>query len=340
MIRPRGSRWGDACRLLLLLPLLLAAPQAHAEWQSIRASDGLADPKVYSILEDGTGSMWFGTPNGASHFDGLRWSTERASLPNPSVLSLLEDRSGAVWFGTDDGLARRDGSQWFTYGYPAQLPQGQVNALLEDRAGDIWIGTSNGVARFTPGTGAFHPEGVGQLVYNVVDQIVEDADHSLWFGTPNGVSHRDLNGVWTNFTTDLTALACDSVLAVARADDGAMWFGTARGAFRHSNGAWTRLTKSSGIDTVLVTSLASDHRGGMWLGGADGLIHYAGGVGRRYTATTNGQSFQEITTLDVDRSGNLWVATRDNALFRYDGVDLENNTSTCTAPPNVPYLNS
>ena len=319
--------------------MLLAAPPAHAEWQSIRASDGLADPKVYSILEDGTGSMWFGTPNGASHFDGLRWSTERASLPNPSVLSVLEDRRGALWLGTDDGLARRDGDRWTTFSYPAQLPQGQVNALLEDQAGDIWIGTSNGVTRFTPGTGTFHPEGVGQLVYNVVDQIVEGPDHSLWFGTPNGVSHRELNGAWTNFTTDTVALACDSVLAVARADDGAMWFGTARGPFRYANGSWTRLRKAAGGSDTLVTALAADHRGGMWMGGQDGLIHYAGGVGRGYTATTNGQSFQEITTLDVDRSGNLWVATRDNGLFRYDGVDLENNTSTCTAPPNVPSLN-
>lgn len=77
--------------------------------QVLMKQDGLAGEKVYQILQDRHGALWFGSEyDGVARYDGACWSvfSTAQGLAHPEVMSLLEDVDGNVWLGTADGLTR------------------------------------------------------------------------------------------------------------------------------------------------------------------------------------------------------------------------------------------
>lgn len=313
---------------------------AAGEWQNFRgARDGLADNQVLATLEDSGGRLWFGTPRGASRFDGARWITERDSLVppgagSPVVQAMLEDRAGRLWFGTPSGLASFDGARWARYSAADVLPVDAVSALLEDHRGEIWIGTPGGLVRHDPGIGQWGTltaSGTG-LVHSNAWRLLEDRSHRLWIATPEGVSCLDSTRTqWTRYTQDPNALGRDSVLALAEDQDGGIWFGTDRGAFRLKDGAWSRLTADSGLVSDVVIHILATRAGPVWFGGFTGLARYDGKVCRSYPRTSDGQALGQILSLFEDSVGNLWIGTYSAGLYRYDGAGWRNYFSTRTS---------
>ena len=79
-------------------------------------SEGLADPRVDSILVDGSGALWAGTRGGLHRWDGeaRRWRTDLGPRSAPvRVHALLAGPDGTLLVGTvGAGLWERRGSQW------------------------------------------------------------------------------------------------------------------------------------------------------------------------------------------------------------------------------------
>jgi ligand-binding sensor domain-containing protein len=332
----------------LLAALLTLVPGvARADWQNYHAAqDGLADNQVLAILEAADGTLWFGTPGGASHFDGTRWTTTRDSLPNLAVVALAQERSGAMWFGTQNGGASRfDGTSWTHLMSPGVLPSNQVEAILEDHAGDLWFGTPAGLARYEPGPARWttYLPGNSGLVHPNAWRLVESHDHALWIATPRGVSRLDsTRTTWTSWTATPGALERDSVLALAEDRRGAMWFGTDQGVFRYAGGAWQRYRTADGLPSDPVMAIAATSDSAVWFGGFTGLSRFDGRVWRTQTATPDGVSLGQILALLQDTPGALWVATAGRALFRDDRTawrDYFSTDPTCPArtSPIAPY---
>ncbi|HEX7880838.1 MAG TPA: two-component regulator propeller domain-containing protein, partial [Candidatus Eisenbacteria bacterium] len=125
---------------------------ARAAWQNFKGSrDGLADSQVLAIHEAPDGSLWFGTPRGPSHYDGLRWTSPDLGTTNPVVQCITPTSNGNLWFGLQGGGAvlfhTGNGRHEILSSGDGPLPSDNVQAILEDRAGDTWFGTPNGLAR-------------------------------------------------------------------------------------------------------------------------------------------------------------------------------------------------
>jgi ligand-binding sensor domain-containing protein len=75
-------------------------------WTSYSEADGLAGNVVYSIAQDATDALWFGTNKGVSRFDGETWTTIRHGLPAPHVYSIATADDGTVWAGTKGGVTK------------------------------------------------------------------------------------------------------------------------------------------------------------------------------------------------------------------------------------------
>jgi ligand-binding sensor domain-containing protein len=63
------------------------------------------------------------------------------------VYSIAQDQSGAMWFGTNEGLSRLADDGWRTYGTADGLLGEHVYAIEIDPKGDIWVGSLGGVVR-------------------------------------------------------------------------------------------------------------------------------------------------------------------------------------------------
>lgn len=84
-------------------------------WTNLTVADGLAGNVVYSIAQEPSGTLWFGTNHGLSRYDGKRWrSYGRADgLEGDHVYAIVVAPNGDVWAGTKGGAARlgRPGAQ-------------------------------------------------------------------------------------------------------------------------------------------------------------------------------------------------------------------------------------
>lgn len=90
-----------ACVLLVLL----LVPEKNA-WPQFSYSihytvnDGLPSSKVYDIIQDSSGYIWFATENGVSRYNGYEFEnfTTSEGLPTNSTIKLYEDYKGRIWF--------------------------------------------------------------------------------------------------------------------------------------------------------------------------------------------------------------------------------------------------
>jgi signal transduction histidine kinase/ligand-binding sensor domain-containing protein len=124
--------------------------------------------------------------------------------------------------------------------------------------------------------------------------------------------------------TTREGLPQNSVNALARAPDGALWIGTFGGLVRF-DGATFRLqerTDSTGRHIDRVLSLAVDRDSALWVGTEEGLLRYAH---QRWevSTTAGGLSDDAISTLHVDRTGVLWVGTQRGGLARREAGRFE-----------------
>ena len=78
------------------------------QWANLSTQDGLAGDIVYSIAQDQTGAMWFGTNNGVSRYDGKTWKQFRKQdgLHDNNVYALAVAPNGDVWVGSRGGVVR------------------------------------------------------------------------------------------------------------------------------------------------------------------------------------------------------------------------------------------
>ncbi len=329
---------------------LSEAPPVRSEWQSYRGSrDGLADGQVLAILEDQTGSLWFGTPRGPSHFDGFRWSSPDLGTSNPVVQAITETADQALWFGIQGGGAVRyheaTGVRHIYSVASGQLPSDNVQAILEDHAGDLWFGTPNGLVRREVAGDRWSTIQAepGGLVHPNVWRVLEDRQNYLWVATPEGVGRLSPDrSSWESFRADPNGLGRDSVLAIAEDLSGAIWFGTDQGAWRWrlEGGipAWKQFREVDGLRNTTVLAIHADEAGGVWFGGTRGIDHFDGRTWRSYSTTTDGLPLGRVFSLLVDRSRNLWLGTESNGLFRYDRVDIQGfiapeGSSDCSPRP-------
>lgn len=116
--------------------------------------DGLSHHRVYSLLLDSKGNLWFGTLGaGVYKYDGTRftnWSSNNGLL-NDVVMDIAEDAKGNIWFATNEGVSRFNGTSFMNMDSTNGI-NGAVYALAEDHKGVMWIGGENGLFQASQAT--------------------------------------------------------------------------------------------------------------------------------------------------------------------------------------------
>lgn len=155
--------------------------------------------RIYGILRDRAGDLWFGGSQGLFRVRGasLTHYTARDGLPDDFVNVIYEDRAGTLWIGTGSGLASYSGGSFASV---AGLRGNQITAVYEDEPGVLWIGThDDGLARLFRS-----PEGLKLTRYtteqglynNRAYQILSDDFGFLWLSCDLGlyrVRKQELN---------------------------------------------------------------------------------------------------------------------------------------------------
>ncbi len=86
-------------------------------WKKYRKKDGLISDKVFAIVLDNEGTLWFGTDSGLSSFDGSVWQSYTTSdgLVHNQVNCLEVTNENTLWIGTSGGLSSMQNGTFTSY---------------------------------------------------------------------------------------------------------------------------------------------------------------------------------------------------------------------------------
>ncbi len=276
---------------------------------------------VRVIFEDSKGVYWFGSEDeGIFRYDGKLFTqyTQKDGLCNHQIRTIQEDTQGNLWFGTGNGISRFDGKKFTTLPNSEIAENTSSTKKWKNEPTDLWFEIAGGVYRFdgksflylplpsTPQDSNFAQTTTSRMNQFTVYQTMKDRAGNLWFGTQTlGVCKYD--GKSFNWFS-AEGLGGPAVRALFEDKDGILWFGNnGGGLFRYDGKTLTNFTREKG--------LSND-------------AFFNSGVGAPHTLA-------RVWSINEDKNGVLWVATIDAGVWRYDGKNLINFTTTDGLPSNT-----
>lgn len=307
------------------------SPEPAAEVAPDRVP-GLSDDLVWSVLIDGSGSLWAGTATGGLNradpgtegFRQYRSSvTDLRTISSDQVYRVYEDRHGVLWVGTDAGLDRYDRlTDDFT-----RLNLPPVFSVLEARDGSFWLGTAGfGLMRLIRATGdtevfVHDPADPNSLGADFITASVEDVDGRLWLGTfTAGLNRFDpASQTFESFRSlpdDPTSLPSDLIVSVFLDSRGELWAGTSAGLarFNRADGTFTTYAEDEGLKNEVIYAILEDDRGDLW-------VSTNGGISRLDPSSGTIQNYDTSDGLGSVEFNQAAAYRADGGEMYFGGID-------------------
>ena len=271
---------------------------------------------VRAMIRDHDSNIWVGTAKGLVRVNGSGVVLDKnGNETSEPVVALFEDREGNLWVGRAGRVERLRDTPFVTYSVTARQSQSH-GPIYVDQEGQAW---------FAPFEGGLHwlNEAKSGIVVN--DGLNQDVVYSiagskneLWIGRQQGgLTHLryDAGSITTKTYSQADGLAQNSVFAVYRSQEGAVWVGTLNGGISElRNGRFTNYTTANGLASNTVSSIAESTDGTIWFGTPSGLSAMSKNGWRTYTVK-DGLPSEDVNCLLQDSTGALWVGTANGLAF-------------------------
>jgi hypothetical protein len=325
---------------LALCALLALSPAAAAETVVTFAAgpEEISSAGVTDIAENPYGSLYFGTDNGLSFYDGSwhivhrNYVDSRRGLLSDHVLAVEFDGNGNLWLGYPEGLQRLEGGSYVNVQDQQLLKSLDIHGLLR-RGGEMWISAGTaGVHRYRDGTWRwFRPGGPEGLGCSYVTSMATDpATGTLYIACRDGIWYTGGTGEDVAFSPlEKPDLIPDPVRGMHGDPFGGiyLWNATAilhyipADAYRPE--AWqvtpaARLTP--GIEIIDLT-VAPDRN--LWVATNNGIYAWRDGSVRKHLDTSSGIKSNAVKMVYLDSSQRLWFVTPENVGYTVIGTKTE-----------------
>jgi signal transduction histidine kinase/ligand-binding sensor domain-containing protein len=291
----------------------------------------LPSSEVVSLLGARNGSLWIGMEGVLSRWDGQHLTNY--FIKRGRVFSIIEDRSGTIWFvrgrgsDADGGLCQIIGTGMRCYGLADGLPgAGVAESLAGDTLGNLWIGSSSTVVRWKPGSSNAHTWGLKTIEESDgVTGLAANPDGSVWVGiaqTGRGLGLRQLvQGDWKSFVTPELDGSTLEVRRLFRDRENALWIGTGnQGIYRILGRKVDHFYSADGLSGDFVLGFYEDREGNLWVATSKGIDCFRD-VRVATFSTREGLTTPEVDAVLAAQDGTVWVGG-DGALdaIHQDGV--------------------
>ena len=272
-----------------------------------------------SMFIDSNKKIWVATNDGLLCYDRENGKTssinadsmDRFSIANNSVTAVYMDSSDGLWVSTNSsGLSyASEYNKNFKKYYLADgvsLTGSTVVDLTEDDRGNIYVATvGEGLLVLDSRTGKLHHRRYSQLPKSLTS--ICHADGYLWMGSGTGIFKLNLS----TGRLDAYRSMKDNVHCLFRTSSGTLLAGTTLGLMRYGSG-----NNSNSGNTLNGNGSGSNSNSGNTLNG-NGSSNSSNSGNDVFSYIDSFNRFC-ITDIAETASGELWVATLANGIFRYD----------------------
>ncbi len=342
---------------LFLASVALAQPVRKYAFTHYGQAQGLSSNEALCTVQDKDGFIWIGTSNGLQRYDGVRFLTFKQQKDNPSsipgnyIQQLLIDKKGNLWLMADGKRVGIFDTRWFTFREVSIRPEKEHHLhgqkkIVEDEQGNMMMVIASvqlltynekandfsaahnfipiheewgivdiyqlpGTAKYIIGTHT------GMIVYNSLTKKINrsgnNPDNELLvqrFGHLKSAGHfmTDNSGrlwfdIWIDFPRIYAYDTRKDETVLANYD-----FLAATGGYHEVHGFLQQ--KDSSIWVVGLGVFAR-------------FLEKEKKFQMVYNGYENEQSiaYAKVGHLTEDREGNLWVATSNNGLYRFNPAE-------------------
>lgn len=308
-----------------------------AKWKKwITGSDLSAFPIVsdFDIAKDGT--VWIYSTDGIGKIEKDEYtivSTIGSGLIAKNGFVKVDDE-GAVWIAIeDDGIYKYDGSSFINYNTTNScLPTNLIYAIDFDSDNKMWLATNIGLVLFNSSSCEFYPP---DCIDKSLLSLKCDENGSIWCGTLNGKLLKFNGSTFSSFDISNSPLKSNGAAPLFNDVENKIWVSSSENTLKNT---------STGLYTVYERSTSAailNKNGDIWIGFNKGdtcLLKIASDktiVFDSLNSPFNTKTNVVASSFAFDKIGNLWISSRYNGLFKYDGEDFFNFTShNCDIPSN------
>lgn len=328
------------------------------QFHNYNKNNGLTTNDISCLLSL-PNAIWIGTPKGGIYEYALRTGVFRRFSMLTGVQSMHRDKNGIVWVGCDEGIARFENDKHTLIELPSKIDyELEINKIISDRNGLLYIAHTNGLLIYNPAANAFIENELTRKTDGLfVSALLITLENELLLGMQNGLLWRFKPK--TNEIQQIgsqNGLICGGIKSLYQDKTRQIWIGTlGHGLVRWRTESFTYFDNIPGLKNNDVFKIIQDSKGQIWTGsGIDGLFVYDGMRGR--PVLNSGQQFNQpvalledrnrhiwvghlngltelvngiairqllprkrVRALYEDRSGNLWIGTWGDGLYKYDG---------------------
>jgi ligand-binding sensor domain-containing protein/serine phosphatase RsbU (regulator of sigma subunit) len=336
----------SAERIIFLYALLIPGIRTCAQtyyFDNYSVIEGLAQSKVYKIIQDNNDYIWMGTEAGVSKFDGINFInyTIENGLAEGGVRSIYTDSYGNIWLGhLGGGLTRFADNEFEIVDISDTLILADVTSITQDIDGKLWLTTW--------GDGAYvfnNPDDeISNLKFDhfkgkrLSDRIISSlltSEGDLYFVTDVGI--KKFNRKENNFEIYVPEGFSTFFITTIMYEDSKnnLWFGTYNGGlikYIHSKDTFQIYDDKDGLAANWVSTISEDRAGNIWVG------HWAtdkdnGGISRineegvKVFNTKNGMHDNWIYSIKEDKEGNILIGTAEHGLEIFKGEQFVSFTT-------------
>jgi len=308
--------------------------------------DGLAQSKIYDLLQDNKNYLWLGTMAGVSKFDGHAFNnfTTINGLAPGGVRSIFQDSRGNIWFGhSDGGVSTYDGKNFKVFKLANLLFHSDVTSITEDNKGRLWFTTEKSGAAVVhnpraPVDSIKYEQYKGKRLSDRVYASMIGHDGSVYLLTDVGVKkfNEHLNNFDTFHPEGLTTYF--SISCVFQDSRERFWFGTYHGGlYRYHPGKKEMriFDIRDGLSSNFISTISEDSDGNLWVGTWGGGITRINDEVLKVFDNTNGLNDNKIRSIVGDHEGNIMIGSNDNGLFIFKGEKFVRYGEEIVADPQV-----
>ena len=314
-------------------------------FQTLTTQDGLPSNRITSFCQGEDHRIWIGTDKGLAFYqhESIHLYETQGRILDQKIHCLMRAKDKSIWIGSRQGITQIVNHCFINYTTRDGLASERVSCIFETKEGIIWIGTNQGVSRFDYISVANFSAQDG-LASNQLSAIYFASDNRLWM-TSNGFGLTSYDGQkFHHIETDDGLI--NSANRIEEGKGGILWFGRMEyqeasygGLSSYDKGIVRHYSVENGLLGNNITAIHKSADGLLWIGstnrggsakGQAGLSRFDGEKFTSFPISALIGYKKEgaaVRLIDSDSIGRIWIGTKREGLFCYDGKQFINYTT-------------